>query len=187
MQDASPSHYQSHETAIVEPNAEIGANTAIWHHAHVRSGARIGDQCMLGKNVYVDADAIIGDRCRIQNNVSVYAGVELENDVFVGPSVVFTNDLVPRAGSAEWRVVPTLVRQGASLGANSTILCGVTIGKYATVGAGAVVTRDVDDHWLVTGNPARHVGWVCTCGYVIGHGHEKPLSECPSCGKTLDR
>jgi UDP-2-acetamido-3-amino-2,3-dideoxy-glucuronate N-acetyltransferase len=142
---------------------------------------------MLGKNVYVDNGAIIGDRCRIQNNVSVYAGVELESDVFVGPSVVFTNDRIPRAGSPDWTVVPTLIREGASLGANSTILCGITIGRFATVGAGAVVTRDVGDHWLVTGNPARHVGWVCICGSVISHGPERPSSECHACGQILDR
>jgi len=185
MNKPMASEYRSHETAIVEPDAQIGPNTTIWHHAHLRSGARVGADCMLGKNVYVDNGAVIGDRCRLQNNVSVYAGVELESDVFVGPSVVFTNDRVPRAGSADWTVVPTLVRQGASLGANSTILCGITVGQYATVGAGAVVTRDVDDHWLVAGNPARHIGWMCTCGSVMGHGTEKPTSGCASCGQTL--
>lgn len=179
------SDFRPHETAIVEPGAEIGRGTIVWHHTHVRSGARVGAECMLGKNVFVDDGAIIGARCRIQNNVSVYAGVELESDVFVGPSVVFTNDLIPRADSTDWTIVPTLIRQGASLGANSTILCGITVGRFATVGAGAVVTRDVGDHWLVTGNPARHVGWVCRCGSVMSHGSERPSSECPSCGRTL--
>lgn len=186
MQNPMASDFRAHDSAIVEQGAEIGRQTEIWHHAHVRSGARVGAECMLGKNVFVDRGVTIGDRCRIQNNVSIYNGIELEADVFVGPSVVFTNDRTPRAGSVEWTVLPTLIRQGASLGANSTILCGITVGRYATVGAGAVVTRDVEDHWLVTGNPARHVGWVCSCGSVIGRGTERPLSQCPTCGQNLD-
>lgn len=186
MHEFAASHVRSHDTAVIEDGASIGRGTTIWHHAHIRSGSQVGANCMLGKNVYVDDGAVIGDGCRIQNNVSVYAGVELETEVFVGPSVVFTNDRVPRAASSEWNVVPTLVRHGASLGANSTIVCGVTIGSYATVAAGAVVTRDVEDHWLVAGNPARQVGWVCMCGNVISRGPERPSAGCPACGQALD-
>ncbi len=163
-----------HETAIVEDGARIGTGTRVWHHAHVRSGATIGSDCVLGKNVFVDADAVLGDRCKIQNNVSVYSGVTLGSDVFVGPSAVFTNDLRPRAAAAHWTVVPTDVRDGASIGANATIVCGTVLGRSSMVAAGSVVIRDVAAHQLVAGNPARHIGWVCECGELVGRGDEPP-------------
>lgn len=156
-----------HETAIVEPGASVGPGSMIWHHCHVRSGARIGASTTLGKNVYVDDGAAIGDNCKIQNNVSVYKGVTLEDRVFVGPSAVFTNDLYPRAGAIEWTMIPTLVRTGATIGANATILCGVVIGQWALIAAGAVVVGDVVANEVVAGNPARRIGWVCECGDIL--------------------
>lgn len=176
-----PSRTRVHETAVVEVGAEVGRGTAIWHHAHVRSGARIGRDCTIGKNVYVDAGATIGDRSKVQNNVSVYAGVVIENEVFVGPSAVFTNDRAPRA-LGEWELVETVVRRGASIGAGAVIVCGIEVGSYAMVGAGAVVTRSVDDHQLVFGNPARPQGWVCDCGVVVSRELDRPLDvRCPGC------
>ncbi|RLE66044.1 MAG: N-acetyltransferase [Thermoprotei archaeon] len=153
-----------HPTAVVEEGVQIGEGTRIWHFAHVRKGAVIGKNCNIGKDVYIDADVKIGDGVKIQNGVSVYRGVTLEDKVFVGPYAVFTNDLYPRAFSKDWELVPTLVKEGASIGANATIVCGVTIGRYSMVAAGAVVTKDVPDYGLVLGNPARLVGFVCYCG-----------------------
>jgi acetyltransferase-like isoleucine patch superfamily enzyme len=148
----------------------------------VRAGARIGAGCTLGKNVFVDAGVVIGDRTKVQNNVSVYAGVTLGDEVFVGPSAVFTNDRFPRAVSPGWEVVPTLVRRGASIGANATVVCGVEIGEYATVGAGAVLTRSLEPHELALGTPARRAGWVCTCGRVASRDHERPDDvRCEAC------
>lgn len=163
-----------HPSAIVEEGASVGADTRVWHHGHVRSGAVIGAGCTLGKNVFVDAGAVVGDRVKIQNNVSIYAGVTLEDEVFVGPSAVFTNDLRPRAVGPSWELVPTLVRRGASIGANATIVCGTEIGAWAMVAAGSVVTRTVPDHALVRGNPARIAGWVCRCGDVVDRGEDRP-------------
>jgi UDP-2-acetamido-3-amino-2,3-dideoxy-glucuronate N-acetyltransferase len=155
-----------HPTAVVDENAQIGEGTKIWHFTHVQSGAVIGKRCMLAQNVYVGAGAVIGDDCKLQNNVSVYGGVTLGNGVFCGPSCVFTNDLTPRAlypkGAA--RFVKTVVKDGATIGANATIVCGHTIGKNAMIGAGAVVTSDVPDHALMLGVPARPSGFVCACG-----------------------
>lgn len=172
--------YFAHSSAIVEPDATVGTGTKVWHHAHIRSGAVVGAGCTLGKNVFVDAGARVGDRCKIQNGVSVYRGVELADEVFVGPSVVFTNDLRPRAAATDWVVTPTLVRTGASIGGNATILCGVELGSYCMVGAGSVVTRSVRPHQLVAGNPARHHGWVCRCGAVVSRDASPPdtLSRC---------
>jgi UDP-2-acetamido-3-amino-2,3-dideoxy-glucuronate N-acetyltransferase len=171
-----------HPTAVVEDGAEVGAGTRVWHFAHVRSGARIGERCALGKSVFVDSGVVIGAGCRIQNFVSIYSGVTLEEDVFVGPSAVFTNDRYPRASGGEWDRLPTLVRTGASIGANATVLCGLTIGELAVVGAGAVVTADVEPHRLVVGNPAKPVGWVCRCGRGVPGG---PGTACPACGEDL--
>lgn len=162
-----------HYTAVVEDGAHIGSGVRVWHFAHVRAGATIGDQTQLGKSCYVDSGAVIGARCKIQNFVSVYAGVTLEDEVFVGPSVVFTNDLHPRAVGA-WRLETTIVRRGASLGANATILCGIEIGAYAMVADGSVVNRDVGAHELVAGVPARKVGYVCICGRRVG----RPTDSC---------
>jgi acetyltransferase-like isoleucine patch superfamily enzyme len=171
-----------HETAIVEGGATIGEGTSVWHHSHVRSGAVLGADCVLGKNVYVDADVVVGDRCKLQNNVSVYHGVTIGNDVFVGPAVTFTNDLVPRAFNADWRVTPTAVHDGASIGANATIVCGTTLGEYCMVAAGATVTRDVAPYELVRGTPARHAGWVCRLGHVVSRAAERPVGAvCPHC------
>jgi UDP-2-acetamido-3-amino-2,3-dideoxy-glucuronate N-acetyltransferase len=156
-----------HPLAVVDSGVEIGPDTKIWHFSHVQTGARIGSNCILGQNVNIAENARIGNFVKIQNNVSVYEGVVLEDYVFCGPSMVFTNVSVPRgkypqAGTSYYR--PTLVKEGASLGANSTILCGHTIGRFAFVGAGAVVTKDVPDFGLVVGNPARLVGWMSEAG-----------------------
>lgn len=157
--------YFAHPTAVIDDGADIGEGTKVWHFSHVSPGARIGRACSLGQNVYVGSRAVVGDHCKVQNNVSLYDAVILEDGVFVGPSAVFTNVINPRAQverKDEYR--ETRVRAGASLGANCTVVCGVTIGAYALVGAGAVVTRDVPDHALVTGVPARVIGWVSRHG-----------------------
>lgn len=173
-----------HETAIVESGALIGDGTMIWHDVQVRSGARVGAGCVLGKGVFVDQGVVIGDRVKIQNGVSVYRGVTLGDDVFVGPNATFTNDLRPRAFVSDWEIVPTVVHDGASIGANATIICGAEIGEYAMVGAGAVVTRDVDEHALVVGNPARVVGWVCRCGRLVSREAERPRDlDCGQCAR----
>lgn len=176
-----------HETAIVETGAQVGADSHVWHHAHLREGCRVGTGCTLGKNVFVDAGVHIGNRVKIQNNVSVYRGVTLEDDVFVGPSAVFTNDRFPRADNDTWRVVETTVRRGASIGANATILPGLEVGSWAMVAAGAVVTKSVSAHELVVGNPARRAGWVCRCGEIADKtsGDLKSPLHCPSCGESI--
>lgn len=164
--------YYIHSTADVSPQAAIGEGTKIWQHCQVRERAVIGRNCILSKGVYIDSDVHIGNNVKIQNGISVYHGVTLEDGVFCGPHCVFTNDKQPRAvnpdGSlkslADWTVSETLVRTGASIGAHATIVCGVTIGRWAMIGAGAVVTRDVPDYGLVYGNPARLRGFVCPCG-----------------------
>jgi UDP-2-acetamido-3-amino-2,3-dideoxy-glucuronate N-acetyltransferase len=166
-----------HPTAEVEPGARVGAGTRIWHLAHIRSTARVGAGCVIGRNVYVDADVEIGDSVKIQNNVSVYKGVTLEDEVFVGPCAVFTNDLRPRAQSTDWQIVPTLIRRGASIGANATIVCGIEIGSYAMVAAGSVVTKDVAPYQLVAGNPARPRGWVDERGEVVSRDAQRPESR----------
>jgi UDP-3-O-[3-hydroxymyristoyl] glucosamine N-acyltransferase len=179
MSESAP---RVHPTAIVEDGADVGSGTSVWHHAHVRSGARVGSDCVLGKNVYIDTQAVVGDRCKVQNNVSVYHGVTIGDDVFVGPSATFTNDLVPRAFNAEWQIVETHVHDGASIGANATIVCGVTLGQYSMVAAGATVTRDVAAHQLVAGTPARHLGWVCRCGKVVSRDAVTPARPlCEDC------
>jgi|tagenome__1003787_1003787.scaffolds.fasta_scaffold20772797_2 UDP-2-acetamido-3-amino-2,3-dideoxy-glucuronate N-acetyltransferase len=149
-----------HPSADVEDGAQIGPGTKVWHIAHIRSSATIGADCVIGRNVYVDANAVVGSRVKIQNNVSVYQGVTIEDDVFVGPCAVFTNDLRPRAHNADWKITPTLVRRGASIGANATLVCGIEVGEHAMIAAGSVVTKDVQPYQLVAGNPARPRGWV---------------------------
>lgn len=177
--------YFSHPSAIVEDGAEIGEGTRVWHHGHIRTGARIGHDCVLGKNVFVDAGATIGDRCKVQNNVSVYSGVHIGNDVFVGPSATLTNDLVPRAFNTEWKITETRIHDGASIGANATIVCGNVIGQYGMVAAGATVTHDVAPHQLVAGTPARHLGWVCRCGAVITRDSKTPSDmRCQACRES---
>ncbi len=159
--------YFVHESSYIDENVEIGEGTRIWHFCHISKGAKIGKNCILGQNVFVGPDVKIGDKCKIQNNVSVYEGVTLEDYVFCGPSMVFTNIINPRSkypqrGSEYY--IKTLIKFGASLGANCTIVCGVTIGRFAFVGAGAVVTKDVPDYGLVVGNPAKLIGWMSEAG-----------------------
>ncbi len=171
-----------HPTSMVDSGVHIGTGTKIWHFSHVLKNTVIGKYCNIGQNVVAGPDVIIGNRCKIQNNVSVYKGVTLEDDVFCGPSVVFTNVFNPRSHIRRMdEIRPTLVKKGASLGANSTIVCGVTIGRYAFVGAGAVVTKDVSDYALVMGNPARQTGWVCECGNKLD-----PTGRCSACDKIFD-
>jgi len=173
--------YFVHPTAITDEGAEIGKGTKIWHFSHVLSGSKIGENCNIGQNVVIGPDATIGNKCKIQNNVSVYKGVTLEDGVFCGPSMVFTNIYNPRAEISKMdQVRPTLVKRGATLGANCTIVCGHTIGRYAFIGAGAVITKDVPDHALMAGNPARQIGWMCACGERLPEN-----LQCPVCGKTL--
>jgi UDP-2-acetamido-3-amino-2,3-dideoxy-glucuronate N-acetyltransferase len=169
-----------HPTATVDPGAQIGKGTRIWHYAHVMGGARIGEGCVLGQNVFVGSAAVVGDRVKIQNNVSIYDAVTLEDEVFCGPSMVFTNVLTPRAfieRKAEYQ--GTLVRRGATLGANCTVLCGHSIGAFVMVGAGAVVTRDLPAHALALGVPARLAGWVCRCGVTLVD--DGAALCCPAC------
>ncbi len=153
-----------HPTAEVSPEASVGDGTAIWHWVQVREGARIGARCTIGKDVFVDKDVVLGDDCKIENFATLYHGVTLGNRVFVGPHACFTNDTYPRAVSPDWHVVPTNVEDAVSIGANATVLCGITIGQSAMVAAGAVVTKDVPAHALVAGVPAKIIGWVCDCG-----------------------
>ncbi len=157
--------YYVHETSIVDDNSHIGKGTKVWHFSHVLRGTTIGEHCNIGQNVMLGPDVRIGKGCKIQNNVSVYKGVTLEDGVFCGPSMVFTNIFNPRAEIRKMgQVRPTLVKKGATIGANATVICGATLGRYAFVGAGSVVTRSVKDHALVAGNPARQIGWACQCG-----------------------
>ena len=180
------SSYFVHPSSFVDENCSIGAGTRIWHFCHVMSGSAIGARCNIGQNVVVSPDVAIGDNVKIQNNVSIYTGVTLEDDVFCGPSMVFTNVVNPRSHVSrkdEYR--RTLVKRGATLGANCTIVCGHTIGRYAFVGAGTVVTRDVPDYALVVGNPGRVAGWVCRCGVKLASGAAAPArATCAACGTT---
>jgi UDP-2-acetamido-3-amino-2,3-dideoxy-glucuronate N-acetyltransferase len=183
--------FYAHETAVIDQPAEIGAGTKIWHFSHVMRDSRIGARCNIGQNVVVSPHCVIGDNVKIQNNVSIYTGVTIEDDVFCGPSMVFTNVINPRSfieRKAEFK--PTLVKRGASIGANATIVCGITLGQYCFVGAGATVTRDVPDYALVYGNPARLRGWVCYCGdpLELGAGAvEAQQVSCRSCGRSYRR
>lgn len=175
-----------HPTAVVDPGARVGAGTRVWHFCHVSPGAEVGRGCSLGQNVFVARGVRIGDHVKIQNNVSVYEGVVLEDYVFCGPSMVFTNVRTPRAAfprntSADY--LETRVERGASIGANATVVCGVRVGRWAFVGAGAVVTRDVPPFALVVGVPARRVGWACLCGVPLAAGPEAAAWTCPACAR----
>ncbi|MBN2378862.1 N-acetyltransferase [candidate division WOR-3 bacterium] len=157
--------YFAHPTAIIDDPVEIGSGTKIWHFSHVMKGAKIGVNCSFGQNVFVASRVVIGNNCKIQNNVSIYDLVTLEDNVFCGPSMVFTNDMNPRAGFPKGGVwIPTLVRKGASIGANATIVCGVTLGRHCFIGAGALIHKDVKEFALMVGVPARQIGWMCECG-----------------------
>lgn len=179
--------YFVHPSAIVEEGAAIGPRTRVWHFCHVMPQAIIGEDCSLGQNVYVANRVTIGNHVKLQNNVSVYEGVSLEDYVFCGPSAVFTNVKYPRAAYPRGReeYLPTLVQHGVSIGANATVVCGVTIGPWAFVAAGAVVTRDVPPYGLVRGSPARLVGWACECGLPLGFRDEAAI--CKSCGASYQR
>ena len=160
--------YFVHESSFIDENVEIGEGTKVWHFSHVLSGAKIGKNCIIGQNVCIERDVTIGNRCKVQNNVSVYKGVVLEDEVFCGPSCVFTNIYNPRAfieRKHEFR--PTLVKRGATIGANATIVCGATVGRYALIAAGAVVKSNVPDYAIVAGVPAKQVGWACRCGTTL--------------------
>ena len=178
-----------HPTAEVHPSASIGDGTSVWNWVQIRNGARIGSNCIIGKGAYVDSDVIIGNNCKVQNGVSVFKGVTIEDGVFLGPHVCFTNDLLPRAvnpdGSVksadDWTVMETVVESGAALGANSTVVAGIRIGRWSMVGSGSVAVRDVPPYTVVVGNPARAIGAVCRCGTI--HRDKKDLPEvCPECG-----
>ncbi|MCQ2284298.1 MAG: N-acetyltransferase [Bacteroidales bacterium] len=175
--------YFAHPTAVIDEPCQIGAGTHIWHFTHLMSGCVIGDNCNIGQNVFVAADVVLGNNVKIQNNVSIYKGVVCEDDVFLGPSMVFTNVTNPRSAiDRKNEYKPTLVRKGASIGANATIVCGNTIGRYAFIGAGAVVTHDVPDFALVVGNPARQIGWVSEFGQPLQFD-ENGFAHCSESGQ----
>ncbi|MDB4907306.1 MAG: putative acetyltransferase [Gemmatimonadetes bacterium] len=174
-----------HESAYVDEGAVIGAGTRVWHFCHVLGGATIGERCSLGQNVVVMGGTRIGDNVKVQNNVSVYEGVELESDVFCGPSMVFTNVINPRSHvSRKHEYMRTLVKRGSSIGANATIVCGTTLGEYSFIGAGAVISKDVPAYALMVGVPARRIGWMCQCGERLP---DTGVGTCASCGTTYER
>jgi UDP-2-acetamido-3-amino-2,3-dideoxy-glucuronate N-acetyltransferase len=178
--------YFVHQSSFVDEPCQIGSGTKIWHFSHVMHNCTIGQRCNIGQNVVVSPHVIIGDNVKIQNNVSIYTGCILQDDVFCGPSMVFTNVMNPRSHVSrkdEYR--QTLVKRGASLGANSTIVCGITIGQYAFIGAGSVVTRDVPDYALIYGNPARQRGWICACGIKLNLERERAV--CGTCGVMYEK
>jgi UDP-2-acetamido-3-amino-2,3-dideoxy-glucuronate N-acetyltransferase len=179
----------AHETACVEKGAKVGKGTKVWHFAHVRKGSSIGKDCVIGHCAYIDTGVKIGDNVKVENKASLFNGVTIEDGVFVGPHVAFANDKRPRSVSPGWKINKTLVRHGASIGVNSTVLSGITIGSHAMIGGGSVVTKDVPDHGLVYGNPARLKGFVCFCGEKFkgskrrGKGFE---FVCSRCGRSVE-
>lgn len=169
-----------HQSANVADKAKIGNGTKVWINVQIRENVIIGTNCILSKDVYLDHGVSVGNNCKIQNSVSVYSGVTIEDDVFVGPNAAFTNDKVPRAFNTNWKITPTFVKKGASIGANATIVCGVTIGQFAMVAAGSVVTKNVPAHALVMGNPAKVIAYVCVCGHRLDE-----QNKCINCGKEV--
>ncbi len=181
--------FQKHETAIIDEGAEIGKGTRVWHWVHIcGKNVQIGENCSLGQNVFIGNNVKIGNRVKIQNNVSVYDQVILEDDVFCGPSMVFTNVINPRSAIERKNEYKTThVKKGASIGANATIICGNTIGEYAFIAAGAVITKDVPPHALMAGVPAKQIGWMCECGNRLKVSQENTsVGDCPTCGKTIE-
>ena len=179
--------YFTHPSSCIDENVSIGEDTKIWHFSHILKNSKIGKNCIIGQNVSIGPDVIIGNSCKIQNNVSIYKGVTLEDEVFCAPSCVFTNVYNPRAFiERKNEFLPTLVKRGATIGANATIVCGVTIGSYAFIGAGAVVKKDVPDYALVVGIPARQIGWVCRCGVTLKR-FNKNAAVCKACGTSYKR
>ncbi|HAK00236.1 MAG TPA: N-acetyltransferase [Bacteroidales bacterium] len=176
--------YFAHESAVIDPGCQIGKGTRIWHFTHLMPDCILGENCNLGQNVVVSPGVVLGNNVKVQNNVSIYTGVVCEDDVFLGPSMVFTNIVNPRSAVIRReQYVKTLVRKGASIGANATIVCGVEIGEYAFVGAGAVVIRDVAAHSLVVGNPARHIGWMSEYGHKLQFD-DNGFAKCPESGQA---
>ncbi len=176
-------NYFTHPTAVIDPGAQIGEGTKIWHFCHVSPRSVLGKNCVLGQNVYIADDVVLGDNVKVQNNVSLYTGVICEDDVFLGPSMVFTNVINPRSHvNRKSEYMKTLVKKGASVGANVTIVCGVTLGRYCFIGAGAVVTRNVPDYALVLGNPAHQVGWMSEAGEKLNFA-ESRYAQCPATGE----
>ena len=178
--------YFVHESAYADEGCQIGAGTKIWHFSHIMSGAVIGERCNIGQNVVVSPDVVLGNNVKVQNNVSIYTGVILEDDVFCGPSMVFTNVVNPRSHVVrKHEYQRTRVGRGASLGANCTVVCGHDIGQFAFIGAGAVVTKNIPDYALIVGNPGRIAGWVCQCGVKLAAGATPPArATCASCGTS---
>lgn len=175
-----------HETATADKGSKMGSGTKVWHYAHVREGAVLGKNCVVGHCAYVGEGVKVGNNVKIENKASIFKGATIEDDVFIGPHVAFTNDLKPRAHGSKWDVTETRVKKGASIGVNSTIICGVTIGSHSMVGGGSVVTSDVPDHGLVYGNPAKLRGFICFCGEVLGKGKKEGSAfvlRCKECGK----
>lgn len=176
--------YFSHETAVIDPGCKIGKGTRIWHFSHIMPDCILGENCNLGQNVVISPGVVLGNNVKVQNNVSIYTGVTCEDDVFLGPSMVFTNIVNPRSAVVRKdQYVKTLVRRGASIGANATIVCGIEIGEFAFIGAGAVVIRDVPAFALVVGNPARQIGWMSEFGHQLKFD-QKGLAECPESEQT---
>ena len=174
-------NYFIHASAEVSEDTQIGIGTKIWNLAQIREHCIIGEDCIISKNVYIDTQVILGNRVKVQNNVNIYHGVVVEDDVFLGPSTTFTNDLFPRAFNKQWKITKTLVEKGASIGANATIICGVTIGAFSMIGSGSVVTKNVPAYALMVGNPAKQIGWVCKCGFKLDE-----TGICSECGAKLN-
>ncbi|PIP08259.1 MAG: oxidoreductase [Syntrophobacterales bacterium CG_4_9_14_3_um_filter_49_8] len=187
LREPEKSSYFVHESSYIDEDVEIGEGTKIWHFSHILRGSRIGRNCRIGQNVVIGPDVTIGDGCKIQNNVSVYEGVTLEDEVFCGPSMVFTNVFNPRSAIPRMdELRPTLIKKGATIGANATIICGHTIGRYAFIGAGAVVTKDVPDYALVASNPGKIIGWICECGVRLNFD-DKATGRCKTCNRIYEK